>query len=381
MRQRARGGSIAIIMAFSIVVILLFAALAIDISYMRTAQFELHNAADAAAHAALVELRRSEDTTQARQLAKDVAAMNTVGGEAVQLADSQIEFGAWDYDNQSFTANGAYTNAVRVTIDRDGNAPQGALDLLMGPVLGHQDAELSASATGAYRYRDIIISQDITKSFWNEMNDGVAADLAFIDEMHSQNFPNDRLGLRTFTGYHEASFTTLQYLTTGYSTMRAKVYGDGKSNLDKTKTSGLTNCYVTPAYPGNPKKRYNIPGAWMLPVACDNTNQGIGILNAATELLANSKAGNIKVIVLVSDGAPSGPWANGVYGIQMADYASSKGITIFTVSFNEDNDPVQKAYMASLTRGYGKAYDTPDSSKLKEILEEIAKSVPVALVE
>jgi hypothetical protein len=367
-------------MAFSIVVILLFAALAIDISYMRTAQFELHNAADAAAHAALVELRRSEDTTQARQLAKDVAAMNTVGGKAVELADSQIQFGAWDYDGQSFTASGAYTNAVKVTIDRNEDAPQGAFGLLMGPVLGHKDAALSASATGAFRYRDVLISQDITTSFWNEMDDAVAADLAFIDQMYSQKFPNDRLGLRTFTGYYESSFTALQYLTKNYTAIRAKWYGDGKSNLDKTKTSGLTNCYVTTTAYKN-KKNYNLPGKWMLPTACGYTNPGLGILNATTELVANNKAGNIKVIVLVSDGAPSGPWKSGVYGVQMADYAASKGVSIYTVSFNEENDAAQKKYLASLKRGYGKAYDTPDSSQLKEILEDIAKSLPVALVE
>jgi hypothetical protein len=47
---------------------------------------------------------------------------------------------------------------------------------------------------------------------------------------------------------------------------------------------------------------------------------------------------------------------------------------------NEAYDPDQSAYLASLVRGYGQFYETPDSTELPAILEEIAKSIPISIV-
>ncbi len=62
----------------------------------------------------------------------------------------------------------------------------------------------------------------------------------------------------------------------------------------------------------------------------------------------------------------------------MADAAAAAGINIFAVSFGADAN--QAAYVASLARGIGTGYNTPDSTQLASILSEIAGNVPIALV-
>ncbi len=388
-----RAGNIAIIMAFAISCTMFFAALAIDVNYVRTSQFELHNAADVAAHAALLELRRSGNTSAATALATQVAGLNTVAGAPVTMQPSNFTYGFWDYDTSSFTANAPNPNSVQVQANRRGGSIDGPIRLLIGPVVGYDSLNASAHATGAFRFRDIIVVQDITSSFIQEMNDAILADRVFLDNLYARHFPYDRVGMWTFTG-GAASYTTLQYLDTAYSSIRARWWGDGKSNLDATKASGLTDCFTTYQTVWTRDRRGRwvsssvaLKGSWMQ--ACSlgggGTNQGSGIKAAADELIAKSTAANVKVIVLVSDGEPTSgsqtaAWRR-AYGVSMADYAYANDISVFTVSMNTAANAVQRAYMASLIRGYGKAYDTSVSTDLSGILRDIAASIPVALVE
>ena len=53
------------------------------------------------------------------------------------------------------------------------------------------------------------------------------------------------------------------------------------------------------------------------------------------------------------------------------DAAAAAGVSIFTISLNSTKSATQTAFMASLARGYGKAYETPTSSQLTTILTEI----------
>lgn len=390
---KRRAGNIAIIMAFAISMTLFFAAMAVDVNYVRTSQFELHNAADVAAHAALLELRRSGNTATATTLAKRIAAMNTVAGASVTLQSSNFVYGYWDYNANRFTANAPNPNSVQVQANRRGGSVDGPIRLLIGPVVGYDSLNASAHATGAFRFRDIEVVQDITSSFMDEMNDAIAADKLFLDNLYARHFPYDRVGMWTFTGAAQ-SYTSLQYLDTGYAAIRARWWGDGKSNLDQTKSSGLTDCYTTyqTVWTRNSRgtwvsSQVALKGSWMQSCSSGGggTNQGAGLKAAADELIANSTAANVKVIVLVSDGEPTNgsqtaAWRR-AYGISMADYAAAHDISVYTVSMNTDHNATQRAYMASLIRGYGHAYDTSVSADLSGILRDIAQSIPVALVE
>ena len=397
---RRRRGSISIIMLVCTLGLILVAALAIDLTYVRTTQFELRNAADAAAHAALVELRRSGDEQSATSLGQQVAELNAAAGENVTIDDVAFSYGEWDYASSTFTAGSAVTNAVRVRADRNASQADGPIALLLGPLFNHDNVGASAAAVGAFRSRDVMVTLDVTGSFLQEMNDAVAAVVGFLDEMNTRRLPNDRIGLNTFTG-GSVMVSNVSEIEYNYSTIRTKWYGDGKLNKNLTKSSGLTNCYRTLCndrrYCGTSYDRY-LKGNWMQScnaVGDDGipnwTSQGPGLRVARQHLDANDTYGNTKVIVLVSDGRPTCPGGNAetnpcalaraAYAVQQADLAYASGINIFTVSMNSTNSPEQEAFMASLTRGYGKAYNTARSSDLQEILLEIAQSIPIALVE
>lgn len=396
-QRRVRGGNIAIIMLVSIMGILAFAGLAIDWTYVRTTEFELKNAADAAAHAALLELRRSGDVSAARELAIDIAALNTAGGKSVTLTDESIAFGQWSYGDNSFTEAGSRVNGVRVRAGRVEGSADGPVKLFIGPLFGYNGAAVAETAVGAYRSRDIMISVDISTSMIEEMNDAVKAMSGFASNMELRALPNDRVGLNVFKS-SATNITNLIDVEGNISKIKSDWDGDGKANTDKKKTSGVTNCYVTTCKPGIPgctgTKNYNIPGAWMPQCSTmspdgnfGGSNQGAGLLAARETLTSNDDRDNTQVIVFISDGRPSCPAgsacvaARSKYAVQQADAAAAAGINIFTISLNSTKSTAQTAFMASLVRGYGKAYETPDSADLQEILAEIEAEIPIALVE
>lgn len=399
---QSRRGSIAVLMVFAIVLLMIFAALAIDLTYVRTTQFELRNAADAAAHASLVELRRSGNEAVATSLGREVAELNVAGGEPVSIEADAFTYGEWDYADGTFVENSVFTNAVRVQADRNDGEMDGPIKLLMGPLFGQKDVGARATAIGAFRSRDVMVTLDVTGSFIEEMNEANKAVTAFLDTMYTRRLPNDRIGLNTFTG-GSTMVTTLREVDSNYSAIRSVWRGDGKSNISTTKASGLTNCYqttcgVSKKFCGSLWENKALKGNWMqsCTMAGDDgvsgyTSQGPGLRKAREHIVANDTYGNTKVIVLISDGRPTCPGSNSennacakaraAYAVSQATTAGNAGINIFTVSMNTANSPAQEVFMASLVRGYGKAYDTATATDLDDILTEIAQSIPIALVE
>ena len=92
-QRRQRGGNYAIVLALCFTVLMSFAALAVDGAWIRQARQMAQNAADASAHAATVELRRSGSTTDAMSAARAVAALNVVGKTTIDR--DQLLRGVW----------------------------------------------------------------------------------------------------------------------------------------------------------------------------------------------------------------------------------------------------------------------------------------------
>ncbi len=105
-RRRRRGGGFAIVVGLSLTVLISFAALAIDVSYLRLVDAQVQNATDAAAHAGVSQLDGTDEGLDlARSAAIEVAAMNLVAGDPLVLTDDQVVFGVWDTDVGTFTAS------------------------------------------------------------------------------------------------------------------------------------------------------------------------------------------------------------------------------------------------------------------------------------
>ncbi|HEY2901433.1 MAG TPA: pilus assembly protein TadG-related protein [Polyangia bacterium] len=445
----AQSGAIAVLMAICLAVIMGFAALGFDLAYVRLARLQMQNASDAAAHAAMVSLRLTSSQSTARKTAETVAAANHVLGNPVQLADSDVVFGGWDFGTKSFTAGAGKTNAVTINGRRaDTTASDGNVSLSFGRAIGFTQANVARTSIGAFRSRYTMFEADITGSFLTVscgLDDAIAADLQFLDALYNAGVVNDKIGLDVFTGMAK-SFTPLQTLSANYGSMRASWKGDGLSARSTAHQSGIGACYI--GAPGSQTGDYSpCPGGKFWPneanlapgipnLSCSagdfhyaptttvygGTNIGAGIKSGLDTLSAVANTGEVRSIVIFTDGGPmcceagkgggtcgtddgSGHLWNpccadgtispcvdntggaackcasdvAAYGVTQANAAAAAGVDLYILAFG--NHPGWITYAKSLPRGRGFEIDTNDSTQLSASLLQIANNIPVALVQ
>jgi hypothetical protein len=131
--------------------------------------------------------------------------------------------------------------------------------------------------------------------------------------------------------------------------------------------------------------RPQMPDCW---VGGYGTYQGSGLELGVDILRASTDDQSLKVLILISDGAPncmSGSSscisARAQGGRDAAAYADANDMSIYSISFNYPYNSTQSAYMESLIRGYGTFHETPTETELPGILREVAAQIPVALVQ
>ena len=150
-------GAVAVLVGLSMLTLIGFTALAVDVGYMMTARNELQNAADAAALAAARKLgdiykkNNTYDNPTDRPLilsaAVDIALKNKAGGlDGININDGDLIIGAWD--GSTFTLNTTQPNAVRAITRRDGGA-NGPVTTFFFNVLGADSVDISAQAIAA----------------------------------------------------------------------------------------------------------------------------------------------------------------------------------------------------------------------------------------
>ena len=111
--RRSRRGNYATIFGLMIFAIIAMGALALDIAYMRMAQLQAQDIADAASQAALIVYRRTSDVDEAERVAQQVVQLNDVAGIAPSLGT--VTFGTWDQPSDRggvFLLDGDSPNAV-----------------------------------------------------------------------------------------------------------------------------------------------------------------------------------------------------------------------------------------------------------------------------
>lgn len=421
--EKSRRGNFLVMFAASVTVVLGFGALAIDLSYLRNSRMELRNAVDAASHAAMIEYRRSASEGLARAVAKQVAAQNKVAGHTLTLQDADVVFGVWDFDTSSFGTSGGFINAVQVAATRDADATDGPIQFFLAPVLGIDSGSATADATSAFRFREMMLILDTTGSFFRDIDNGRDAIIGFLDRVYANHLPQDAIGLLTFAQQANV-FSPLQSLETNYATLRTAWYGDG----DRTNRHcpgpmcaytgadwGLGICFkdldgdgTANAGAGNPFQQKWMDAAHTVPnLNCydgsafsspreEGTDHSVALEEAIDHLEDYGLPGNLKVIVMVTDGrvqcrqpdtaataACVTDRTNQAYA--QAQRAAEAGMSIFVVMYCSNCNAALRgqyeAYEQALVTGSGRAYFTADSSSLDDILNEIADSLPVVIVE
>jgi len=375
-------GAIAAIAAVSLIVILGFGAMAIDMSYAYMTRNLLQVTASSAALAAAPELpNQGQAIAKALQYVED--NMPAVNHGAV-LVGSDVVLGNWDPDTETWTPGATPTNALEVTARRstdNGNR----LDLFLAPVLGLGFLDMGASAVAyakAPTAWDVALVQDVTGTFIAEIEDAKDADQAMLDCV-ANNFVNARMGLTTFSG----TAPTLSNPDVPPHTFVPMLPVGMPDNA--TNYVALTDAIFDIQIP-----------SWQNSWSSYGTHVGIGIESAIAQLDSYTPDAGVigQAIVVVGDGRPQAMsnaqsfYPESAYysthcgggdctsdnlkqmAFDAANEADAKGYDVYTIFYDEMNDDVAAQFYEDLVRGAGQFRRTPNSEELEEMMFELCTS-------
>jgi Flp pilus assembly protein TadG len=360
LRNGRRRGSIAVFVTLGLMLLFAFAALAIDGARLHSLRNQVQVTADAAALAAAKKL---PDASLSLQAAQETAVQNMdPANHGTVVDDADVVVGHWDFQTKTFTSGGTSLDAVRVTVRRSGvNA--NPVTLTLAKAFGWDDVDVEVTSIASFGTKDpwdVVVAQDVTASFVDEIAQARIADQAFLDCLVQHASPLSKFGIATFTGWGQI-YAPVNSLVAGYSTFSNKI-------------TGLKTC-----------------GNAGFPI-CSGTDIAAGLEMAVAMFTAAGPSNGVpRAIVLVSDGEPnassngSHPTLNNTQlanlAVQWANTADSLDISVFVVFYNQTNDPAASAFLASLVRGEGIFLDTPDPNMLPSLMLQVCGSaLPLKLV-
>ena len=328
-----------------------FAAMAVDISYIRTVHGQMQRAVDAAAHGAMVTYRHGGNGSESIGMGIAAGNQNLVMGQPLNVVNTDFTIGYYDFTTATYTPSGGF-NAVHV----GHTAPLG---LLFGPLIGRSTATEILNVTVALRPREVVFVVDISSG--NTAPTAAAPWLRMLDGMAGYNFPEDRVGMVLYQDSffpNSMGFTPFSYLSSDYSTIR----GQWQSDLGVCGTGSMP--------------------------ACGGSNPSDG-LQSALDMLNGGDTRFAQSIVIISNGdvkcVPySAPCAAARKNAaqQVADVADSVGISIYPITVQGDASGF--AFMESLRRGSNlkiPSLDAANTSEFEDIMNFLANNVPIAIVE
>ncbi len=409
--RETRRGNYMMTMGAMLPILVGFAALSVDISYISMSQMQAQHAADAAAHAAFVAYRaRGNDTAIGEDAAAYLVTRNQVGGASGALVD--LQFGEWDFDTFAFSAGSTFVNAAQARVSRS-EVQGNPLDLFFAPLLGYSQWDVSGYGITAGRSRQVIIVQDVSCSFADDIHNARDANIAFLNYLAENPYPDDRLGMTLFGG--RVWYPPLQELAPVVGNYDTAGSGpDGKPNGMLQRFEALDYCSDLPDWSEPWPSTYN-PACY--------TTQARGLIQAAEQFATRGDSRQFQAVILVSDGLPNhGLQKSGDTGRKDTERAIAQlwgrdedgedarwwsfdayecedrfgpscdapadrsyttyfdgGVHVWTVTFQNGEGDFD--WMGTLTRGMGRAYLTPNPEELTEIMIEIASSIPVVLTE
>ena len=169
-RTSGRRGAVLIYITISLVALLGFIALAVDLGVVMVAKSQIQNAADAAAFAGARTLTggANSNITQATTNGQNVAAANVIMGKSISTTNVAMTFGAYHYDPVALTFSPQFPPVAPDSYDlAQATLSQGS-STFFARVFGITLFNVSATAIAAHRPRDVCIVLDYSGSMNNE---------------------------------------------------------------------------------------------------------------------------------------------------------------------------------------------------------------------
>lgn len=416
--QQPRRGSVLGLMAFVLPVLLILAAISINMAYMQLTRTELSVASDAAARAASRTFSETQSVADAKTAAAATAALNTVANEALILStdddDNEIEFGLMTQasptsrylfnkvQTSAVVAGTSPASAVRVNAKRvDGNLG-GRVQLPIPGILGRSHFEVFEGSTAMQVDRDIVLVVDRSGSMsWVNFSwpSGQNPWSYQVDLWHiSQgNFvPGSGGWVVDGVSYVPApgqTWTTLDQLSwenyfnngpapkSGWEALNEAVgvFLNVMSGTPQTEQVGLASYASTASFDKDLVSDYSLISAELGTLSPSGaTAIGDGMMAGVAALIGSKARANAdKTMVVMTDG-----WENTGSTTARAAAATiyqQHSITIHTVSYGSSVD--QQLMKDVAAAGRGKHYHAPTGADLVDVFEEIANNLPTLMVD
>ncbi len=399
LNSRIRGqrrGSALVLIAIMMSTFVIVAAITVDYAYLQLVRTELRSATDAAARAGAEALSRTESVEEAHAAARDYAALNTVGGRPFLLADSDIAVGRVELDGQSrwrFVPDALRPNAVRVNARTGDGALHPAVPLFFSGVHGRTDISPGYHATAGQQEVEVCLALDRSGSMLFDMSGN--------EYVYPPNNPN----LSSFTAW---GWTWRNHLSPPHPTGSRWAVLSGAIDLfleeagnyippPRTALVTWASSYQMPIKPHTvfDAATTDVP----LPAmeghlwetnraAVQDAVQQLGEvpMMGATNLSAgldlavavlggpNSRSLANKVVILLTDGE----WNEGRHPREAAFDARDAGVVVHCIVMLTTDQPDVRE-VAAITGG--KYYFTQNEAELRAAFQDIARSLPIVLIE
>lgn len=375
MRRQQRRGSVIVLTAVALVIMLIFAALLVDVAWMATVQTEAQLASDASARGALTAFvsDRSDDShavrvEKAQKVGETIFESMKVGRSTLDIAPTAFDFGVRTEDG-TFAKNSRHANSVKVDLP---NVNEEGFNLFLAPMFGVDKFNTSPRSTVTYRPIDVVLCLDISRSMawrvdankapvsvgtihappvegsrWNALVDSVEL---FLQKAEDQS-PSLRISLVTLGGGVRNTVDTPWDATMTRVETEFEYIGAARSDIESSLNM-ISN---------------NVLG-WQTP-----TQQALELTKT---IFANESFDGVeKITVLLSDGrATTGSPNNAAVGLK------TEGVTVHTIYFAGDPRGESELAQVSAAAG-GLALSADNEAELNDSFSQILALLSVSLVE
>lgn len=372
-----RRGAMLVLVSALLVVLLAMTLFTVDVAYMQLTRSELRSATDAAAKAGAEALRRTKNEAQARAAVKAVAAKNTIGGKALVVQDSEIEFGTTELQADGrweFSPAATPYTAVRVATQMGGTSGNQPVQLFFADVFGSGTFEPARTSTAAHTQTEICLCIDRSHSMcfdlsgedWRYPGGGGYSTTNYLKPPHPSA---SRWGVLMKAVNDFVKITMAQNpaprvaLTTWGSQITYNGLSFPATSLDVPLS--VNHSLITSGLNGRSLK-----------TMLGGTNMSTGMKQAIDVLTApNVDPLASRIMILMSDGE----WNQGVDPAITAEEAKANHIIVHTISFVSNGNQGALEEVATITGG--RFYSAKNQSELSRAFSEIARQLPVVLTD
>lgn len=382
--SRMRRGAMLVLVGIMLIVFVVAAAFSIDVAYMQLVRTELRAATDAAAKAGVKTLSDSQDTEMAITSAVDYAGNNRVVGRPLAIEREDVELGQSTQQADgtwNFTPTTVKPNAVRVTARMAGDTPAGAVNLLLGKLLGTETFTPQMRATAAHYDHDIVLTIDRSHSM---AFDHSGVEWVYPpntpDTPHSIFYPPNPIGSR-WSSLTEALDQFLDIVEQQYWQPRIGLVTWGSevtlNDYDGNLVQRTEVAVATDAELGSTVQEIrDAIDVRSNDIMLGATHMSAG-MDEAIAILTGQDARPFakKTMILMTDGR----WNRGRQPKVVAAEARDLGIVIHTITFLPTTDQAGMQEVASITGG--RHFHAEDEAGLVEAFRELAMTLPIVLTE